>query len=106
MSFGFEAASPELRPAIPDHETAKPNGNGSHPGPERGQGMMLRRTYRTVAADCGVDEMLAHFLMGHAPSRISQRYVARMILSSGPAIRAAQKTISRRIVALLGLRYD
>jgi integrase len=65
------------------------------------RGMELRHTYRTVAADCGVDEMLAHFLMGHAPAGISQRYIARMILTSGPALRAAQRTISRRIVALL-----
>jgi hypothetical protein len=39
--------------------------------------------------------------MGHAPEGISQKYVARMILSSGPAMRAAQRMISRRIVALL-----
>jgi hypothetical protein len=45
--------------------------------------------------------LLAHFLMGHAPEGISQKYVARMILSSGPAMRAAQRMISRRIVALL-----
>ncbi len=61
----------------------------------------LRHTYRTVAADVGVDEMLAHFLLGHAPAGISQRYIARMILTSGPALRAAQRAISRRMVALL-----
>jgi hypothetical protein len=67
------------------------------------RGVELRRTYRTVAADCGVDEMLAHFLMGHAPAGISQRYVARMILSSGPAMRDAQRKISKRIVSLLAI---
>jgi hypothetical protein len=66
----------------------------------------LRRTFRTVAADCGVDEMLSHFLMGHAPAGISQRYVARMILSSGPAMREAQRKISRRIVSLLGIEKN
>jgi len=66
-------------------------------------GMSLRRTHRTVAADCGVDEMLAHVLMGHPPDGISQRYVARMILACGSALRAAQYKISRRIVGLLGL---
>ena len=66
------------------------------------RGIKLRRTYRTVAADCGVDEMLSHFLLGHAPAGISQRYVARMILSSGPALRSAQAKISARIVGLLG----
>ena len=35
------------------------------------QGMDLRRTYRTVAANLRVDEMIAHFLMGHAPAGIS-----------------------------------
>jgi len=68
------------------------------------RGVELRRTYRTVAADCGVDEMLAHFLLGHAPAGISQRYVARMILASGPAMRAAQRRISARMMQLLGLK--
>jgi hypothetical protein len=45
--------------------------------------------------------MLAHFHMGHAPAGISQRYVARMILSSGSAMREAQRKISRRIMSLL-----
>jgi integrase len=72
-----------------------------HRDPLPARGNELRHTYRTVAADCGVDEMLAHFLLGHAPAGISQRYIARMILTSGPALRAAQRTISRRIVALL-----
>jgi hypothetical protein len=64
---------------------------------------MLPRHYRTVAADCGVDEMLAHFLMGHARAGILQRCVVRMILSSGPAMREAQRKISKRIVSLLGI---
>jgi integrase len=68
------------------------------------RGNMLRHTFRTVAADVGVDELLAHFLMGHSPEGISQKYIARMILSSGPALRSAQAAISRRILKLLGLR--
>jgi integrase len=67
------------------------------------RGVEVRRRFRTVAADCGVDEMLSHFLMGHAPAGISQRYVARMIPSSGPAMRDAQRRISKRIVGLLGI---
>jgi integrase len=67
------------------------------------RGMQLRRTYRTVAADVGVDEMLSHFLLSHAPAGISQRYVARMILQSGQAMREAQRSVSRRISDLLGL---
>lgn len=65
------------------------------------RGNMLRHTFRTVCADLGVDELLSHFLMGHAPEGISQKYIARMILTSGPALRAAQRMISRRIFALL-----
>jgi hypothetical protein len=38
-----------------------------------------------------------------ATAGISQRYVARMILSSGPAMREAQRKISRRIMGLLKL---
>jgi hypothetical protein len=40
--------------------------------------------------------------MGHSPEGISQRYVVKMMLASGPAMRAAQRKISRRIVALMG----
>ena len=65
------------------------------------RGNMLRHTFRTVAADLGIDELLAHFLLGHAPEGISQKYIARMILTAGPALRVAQRAISRRIVALL-----
>jgi hypothetical protein len=46
--------------------------------------------------------MLSHFLVSHEPAGISQRYVARMILASGPAMREAQRKISRRIISLQG----
>jgi integrase len=65
-------------------------------------GMMLRRTYRTVAADLGVDELTIHFLMGHVPSGISRGYVAKITLSGGQRMRNAQRRISARIKALLG----
>ena len=67
----------------------------------RGQG--LRHTYSTVAVDLEVDDLIRHFLMGHAPQGISQRYVATLIVQNGPAMRAAQERISKRIVSLLGL---
>src|SRR5665213_618054 len=63
------------------------------------RGNVLRHTYRTVAAECKVDEMLSHFLLGHAPAGISQKYVARMILSAGPAMRSAQREISAKIMS-------
>jgi integrase len=66
-------------------------------------GNMLRHTYRTVAADLKVDDLLIQFLMGHKPRGISAGYVSRLILQSGTAMREAQRTISRRIIKLLGL---
>jgi hypothetical protein len=67
------------------------------------RGNMLRHTYRTVAADLGVDDLLIHFLMGHAPEGISQKYVATLILANGPAMRAAQERISARMLKEFGL---
>jgi integrase len=64
-------------------------------------GMMYRRTWRTVAADVGVDELIAHFSLGHVPAGISRGYVAKMILSSGSAIRKAQRDVSRRMQELM-----
>lgn len=69
------------------------------------RGNMLRHTYRTVAADLGVDELLIHFLLGHAPEGISQKYIATLILSNGPAMRAAQAKIGARMLELLGLTF-
>jgi integrase len=63
-------------------------------------GMSLRRVWRTVAADCGVDEPLASFLLGHIPAGISRGYVAKMILASGEGMRAAQRRVSCRIIEL------
>ncbi len=60
-------------------------------------------SYKTICTDLEIDEVLTNFLMGHAPEGVSQKYVARMILNSGPAMRSAQAAIPRRIVALLKL---
>jgi integrase len=65
-------------------------------------GMMYRRGWRTIAADLGVDELIAHFCLGHIPAGISRGYVSKMILSGGSAMRTAQRKVSRRIVQLLG----
>jgi hypothetical protein len=40
----------------------------------------LRHTWRTVAADCGVDELLAHFMLGHV-RRISAKPTSRALCS-------------------------
>jgi integrase len=66
------------------------------------KGNGLRHTFRTVAADLETDDLISHFLLGHAPAGISQKYIAKLILSSGPAMREAQRKISRRITTLLG----
>jgi integrase len=65
-------------------------------------GMMYRRGWRTIAADLGVDELIAHFCLGHIPAGISRGYVSKMILSGGSAMRTAQRKVSRRIIQLLG----
>lgn len=63
----------------------------------------LRHIYRTMATECGVDDTLAHLLLGHAPRGVSQRYVSTLVLSQWPAMREAQRKISRRLAYLLGL---
>jgi len=69
------------------------------------RGQALRHSYSTVAVDLKIDELIRHFLMGHAPKGISQDYVALLILQNGPAMREAQEQISKRIVKLLGLTW-
>lgn len=64
-------------------------------------GMMYRRTWRTIAADLGIDELIAHFCLGHVPAGISRGYVAKLILSGGNAMRRAQRDVSRRMLALM-----
>ena len=64
-------------------------------------GMMYRRTWRTAAADVGVDELIAHFSLGHVPAGISRVCVAKMILASGSAMRRAQRDVSRRMQDLM-----
>jgi integrase len=67
------------------------------------RGQALRHSYSTVAVDLKIDELIRHFLMGHAPKGISQDYVSLLIWQNGPAMRKAQEQISKRIVSLLGL---
>jgi integrase len=69
-------------------------------------GMMYRRTWRTLAADLGVDELIAHFCLGHVPAGISRGYVAKMMLASGQGMRSAQRRVSREIMRRLGLPSD
>jgi integrase len=65
-------------------------------------GHALRHCYRDAALAAGVDEFVVRLLMGHSLRGISQEYVTRAVISSGPSLRAAQRAISKRIVTLLG----
>jgi integrase len=62
----------------------------------------LRHTYRTVCADQGIDDVLAHVLQGWAPKNISEKYVTRLVMAAGAGIRAAQRKVSHKIIQLLG----
>jgi hypothetical protein len=64
-------------------------------------GNSLRHAYRTEALAAGVDELSTRLLMGHSLRGVSQGYIARAALTGFPSLRAAQRAISRRIVALL-----
>jgi integrase len=67
------------------------------------KGHALRHTYRTVAADLGVDEVVVRLLMGHSLQGVSQAYIAKAALTGGISMREAQRKISKRIVGLLGI---
>jgi integrase len=67
------------------------------------RGQALRHVYGSVAADLGINEVLVQLLMGHSLHGINQNYITKHVLTSGPGMREAQRKISRRIVALLGL---
>lgn len=70
------------------------------------RGRALRRTYRTVAADLGVNEVLTRLLMGHSLSgNINLSYINQIALTGGEGMRSAQRRVSRRIVDLLGGFY-
>lgn len=64
-------------------------------------GNSLRHIYRTICTECGVDDTLAHLLLGHTPRGVSQGYMSSLVLSQWPAMRAAQRKVSARIVKLL-----
>jgi integrase len=65
------------------------------------KGHTLRHSWRSVAADLGVNEILARLLLGHSLTGVNQSYITAHLLSGGPGLRGAQATISKRIVALL-----
>jgi hypothetical protein len=67
-------------------------------------GNAMRHTYRTIAVDCEISEMLIHFLCGHALDGVSEEYTNKLMIEKGPAMRAAQEKVSARMFELLGLK--
>jgi len=66
------------------------------------KGHALRHSFATVCADLGINQVHSRMLMGHSLSGVHASYITAHILTGGPGLRAAQATISRRIVTLLG----
>lgn len=66
------------------------------------KGHALRHSWRSVAADLGVNEVHARLLLGHSLVGINQRYITEAVLSGGPGLREEQCRISARITELLG----
>jgi hypothetical protein len=67
-------------------------------------GNAMRHTYRTIAVDCEISEMLIHFLCGHVLDGVSEEYTNKLTIEKGPAMPAAQEKISARMSELLGLK--
>jgi hypothetical protein len=67
------------------------------------RGNMLRHAFKTLCTDLKVDDTISSLLMGHALDGVSKKYISKIIITSGPALRSEQARISRRIVQLLGL---
>jgi integrase len=67
-------------------------------------GNALRHSWRTVAADLGIGEVIVRLLMGHSLRNVNEGYITRFALTGGPGLRGAQAAISKRIAAVLGLR--
>jgi integrase len=65
------------------------------------KGHSLRHSYRSVAADLGIDELQVRLLLGHSLVGINQSYITRAVVSGGPGLKQAQRRISRRIIELL-----
>lgn len=69
------------------------------PLPYRGHD--LRHTFISVAHDLSVNEIQVRLLVGHSLSGVHASYLTRMVMEGGPGLRAAQRKISRRMLALM-----
>jgi integrase len=73
-----------------------------HRDPLPTRGHALRRTYKTVALDCGISDEMSAFLLGHVVPGMSMKYALRQMMLQGRTLRRHQRTISARILELLG----
>lgn len=79
------------------------------PGLERGnrdklpaRGHAMRRTFKSIAFDCNIPDDMSAFILGHVPVGMSAKYALRRVLLKGRALRKYQRTVSRRVLELLG----
>jgi integrase len=63
-------------------------------------GQALRGSYRTVATDLQIPELIIMYMMAHSARGISQKYISQAVLAAGDAVREAQQRISDRVVDL------
>jgi integrase len=66
------------------------------------KGNALRRGFRTVAGDLGIDPVSISMLMNHSLQGVNAGYLTKAIMAGGPGLRATQRRISKRITELLG----
>jgi hypothetical protein len=66
--------------------------------------LTIERSWRRAVTPREISDDVPAFLLCHVPEDISQKYLLRWVLSSGPAICEAQQKISHEVVALLHKR--
>jgi integrase len=77
-------------------------GQAGHRDDLPARGHDLRHSWRSLAAEIGIDDLLCHFMLGHQPRNISEKYITRLVLAAGSAVRQAQRKVSQKLVALWG----
>lgn len=66
------------------------------------RGHDLRHTWKTVATECKVSDLLSGIMLGHAAEGVSEKYITDHVLREGTELRASQRKVSARMVKLLG----
>jgi integrase len=102
LSPQIERALEKARKAHPNSDLLFPDCSETDRDPLPARGMALRRTWKTIATDCGVTDDQSALLLGHAIPGVSAGYMLRQVLTQGPLLRELQAKISARIADLLG----